>query len=468
MPAETADACLRVAVLREPAAVERLAGGRASPHVGHAELAVRRLDDRVPARGRVLQVLDRHGVEPVEAPLRHDRLQGLDVGRVGRPARVLEPLGHPVRVVPLDRLPDEGVARVALGLQEDPAAEAYALGVAGEADEAHRDLGVLAGHVLLAGGPVRLAGHLGAARVARPPLHAEEVVVVLCEPAHAVALAGLLDDLRDGAARRAPVLLLALERRLDHLVGDVRRQPLEAPLGGRVVPEAEQRAQQLRDGERARDEGHDPGHRPEQGGRRARDRARDRGGGALRPRGSGRLARRLRGRRLAAAPGGFLRLPLPQPSRGLLGRMPRVVHARGALELLRVVELGDGLPGGRQLRRLDARAHRCGRAPVSGGLGQFVPEPAFWRVELGRAPLRRCGGASRLVERAGSLRDVSQGVALGLRDVARGEHVAAPRPDHLEHPAALARASHGYSFASRAARRISRSATSEGLVFHRS
>ena len=128
-----ADARLRVAVLREPAAVERLAGGRASPHVGHAELAVRRLDDRVPVRGRVLQVLDRHGVEPVEAPLRHDRLQGLDVGRVGRPAGVLEPLGHPVRVVPLDRLADEGVARVALRLQEDPAAEADALGVAGEA-----------------------------------------------------------------------------------------------------------------------------------------------------------------------------------------------------------------------------------------------------------------------------------------------------------------------------------------------
>ena len=79
-----------------------------------------------------------------------------------------------------------------------------------------------------------------------------------------------------------------------------------------------------------------------------------------------------------------------------------------------------------------------------------------------------CGGASRLVERAGTLRDVSQGVALGLRDVARGEHVAAPRPDHLEHPAALARAGHSYPSASRAARRISRSATSAGLVFHRS
>ena len=235
----------------------------------------------------------------------------------------------------------------------------------------------------------------------------------------------------------------------------------------------------------------------EQGGRRARDRARDRGGGALRPRGAGRLARRLRrglgrlvlgrggragclgaarasfggaerGRRLAAALGCFLRLPLPQPSRGLLGRKPRVVHARGALELLRVVELGDCLPGDRQLRRLDARAHRCRRAPVSGGLGQFVPEPAFRRAGPGRAPLRRCGGVSRLVERAGSLRDVSQGVALCLRDVARGEHVAALRPDHLEHPAALARTSHGYSFASRAARRISRSATSAGLVFHRS
>ncbi len=280
---------------------------------------------------------------------------------------------------------------------------------------------MLAGHVLLAGGPVRLAGHLGAARVARPPLHAEEVVVALCELAHAVALAGLLDDLRDGAARRVPVLLLALERRLDHLVGDVGRQPLEALLGGRVVPEAEQRAQQLRDGERAGDEGHDAGHRPEQGGRCARDRARDRGGGALRPRGSGRLARRLRGRlgrlvlgrggragclgaaraslwgaergrRLAAALGCFLRLPLPQPSRGLLGRTPRVVHARGALELLRVVELGDGLPGDRQLRRIDARAHRGRRAPVAGWLGQFVPEPAFRRVGLEGRPFAVAAG----------------------------------------------------------------------------
>ena len=48
------------------------------------------------------------------------------------------------------------------------------------------------------------------------------------------------------------------------------------------------------------------------------------------------------------------------------------------------------------------------------------------------------------------------------------EEVAALRPDHLEHPAALARAGHSYSSASRAARRISRSATSAGLVFHRS
>lgn len=57
----------------------------------------------------------------------------------------------------------------------------------------------------------------------------------------------------------------------------------EALFGGRAVPEAEQRAQQLRDGECARDEGHDAGHRPEQDGRRSRDRARDRGGDAPRP-----------------------------------------------------------------------------------------------------------------------------------------------------------------------------------------
>ncbi|MGO5417925.1 hypothetical protein, partial [Collinsella sp. LCP19S3_B11] len=35
-------------------------------------------------------------------------------------------------------------------------------------------------------------------------------MVALGELAHAVSLAGLLDDLRDGAARRVPVLLLAL------------------------------------------------------------------------------------------------------------------------------------------------------------------------------------------------------------------------------------------------------------------
>ena len=234
--------------------------------------------------------------------------------------------------------------------------------------------------------------------------------------------AGLLDDLRDGAARRVPVLLLALERRLDHLVGDVGRQPLEALLGGRGRPRS-RTARSAAARRRARRR------------RRPRCRPPPRAGRALRPRPrpaiaeaapfdpprSGRLARRLRGRlgRLVLGRGGragclgaaraslwapsavaALRLPwaaffaflcrsLPARAISEFGRTPRVVHARGALELLRVVELGDGLPGDRQLRRIDARAHRGRRAPVAGWLGQFVPEPAFRRVGPGRAPLRR-------------------------------------------------------------------------------
>ena len=53
--------------------------------------------------------------------------------------------------------------------------------------------------------------------------------------------------------------------------------------GGAPRPRKTKRAQQLRDGECARDEGHDAGHRPEQVGRHSRDRARDRGGGVPRP-----------------------------------------------------------------------------------------------------------------------------------------------------------------------------------------
>ena len=302
-------------------------------------------------------------------------------------------------------------------------------------------------------------------------------MVALGEPAHAVALPGLLDDLRDGAARRAPVLLLALEGRLDHLVGDVRRQPLKAPLGGRVVPEAEQRAQQLRDGERARDEGHDPGHRPEQGGRRARDRACAAAWAAWglteadAPAASRPRAPFLEAPRAVTA----LRLPWAAFFAFLRRSLPAAfLDARPASYMPDAPSSSSESSSWETASRAVASFAASTRERIAAaarlspaGWDNLSPSPPSVASDLEGRPFA-VAAASRLVERAGSLRDVSQSVALGLRDVARGEHVAALRPDHLEHPAALARAGHSYSSASRAARRISRSATSGGLVFHRS
>ena len=86
--------------------------------------------------------------------------------------------------------------------------------------------------------------------------------------------AALADDLREGAARRVPVLLLALERGLHHLHRHVRRQPLERSLRSRVAPEPEDRARNLGDGQRCENEAQHAGQDPRKGAGRGCGRSR--------------------------------------------------------------------------------------------------------------------------------------------------------------------------------------------------
>ena len=220
------DPGLPVAVLGESAAVQAPAGSRTAPYVWDAELAVSGRHDSVRVRPRALEVLDRHGVEPSQAVGVHHGLEALDIGRARGPARILQALRHEVRVMLLHGLADGCVVRIRFGLKEDPAPELDAVDVGLEHREVRGDRRVDAGRVLLAGHPGALPCDLGAAREAPRPLHAEEVVVSRRKPAHGVALAALHDDLREGAAGGMPVLLLAFERGLDHLVGDVGRQAI--------------------------------------------------------------------------------------------------------------------------------------------------------------------------------------------------------------------------------------------------
>ena len=93
---------LRVAPLRQARAVEADARRAAAPDVGHTELRMRGLDDGVAGPRAALELLDGHAVEAVEAVGLHDRLQALHVFGRGGVARVLQALGHLVRVVVRD------------------------------------------------------------------------------------------------------------------------------------------------------------------------------------------------------------------------------------------------------------------------------------------------------------------------------------------------------------------------------
>ena len=220
------DPRLAVAVLGEAAAVQADARRRPAPHVGDPELAVGCGNHRVRRKGPRLQVLHAHPVEPVEVVGLQGGLEALDVARARRPPRVLEPFGHLVRIVVRYRLAYERVVGVAASLQKDAAPKADALGVADEADEVGGDGDLLAA-VLLAGPPGALASDLLAQRVRARPLHAEEVVVLGRQAGEVVPLPRLDDDLGERASCRVPVLLLAGERLLDHLVGYVRGKSLE-------------------------------------------------------------------------------------------------------------------------------------------------------------------------------------------------------------------------------------------------
>ena len=261
---------LPVAVLGEAAAVQPHAGRRAAPDVGHTQLAVGSLHDGVAAGRALLEVVDAHAVEAVQVVGPHDRLQALHVLRARGVARVLQALGHLVRVMVGDGLLDERVVRIAAVLQENPAPEPDAVRVALEHGEVGHDRDDLAAH-LLVGGPARLAGDLRAAGEARCPLDAEEVVVPGGQLAHGVALAALADDLRDGAACGMPVLLLALQRLEHHVVGDEAGKALDHGLVLLVLPEAGDCAQERREDEARCYEGGDARQDPAQNGRSGRD-----------------------------------------------------------------------------------------------------------------------------------------------------------------------------------------------------
>ncbi len=352
--ARDGDPRLGVAVLGEARAVEPDAGGGPAPDVGDAELAVRRLDDRRPRLVHALELLERHAVESAKAVGVHGRLEGLHVGRARGPPRGLQALRHLVRVVLLHRLADKRVDRVGSRLQEDAASEADAVDVGDERGEVRRDRDRLA-PVLLVGGPGGLARDLRACRERRGPFHAEEVVVALRELAHMVALPRLDDDLGYRAARRVPVVLLAFDGGLHHLVGDVGRQPREALLRRLVLPEAEQRGDELADGEGDEDEGEHP-----------REDAAQRGGGA-RDRAAYRLRRCALRRDGGLGPAG--RLGGLCPDRGLDADGRRLRPLGGAC--LRAPRGAGGLPRGRPGSRGAAR--RLGR---SCGAGQALrPNP---------------------------------------------------------------------------------------------
>ena len=103
------DAGLLVAVLGETAAVQADARRRPAPYVGDPELAVGGGDDRIRRERPGPEVLQAHAVEAVEVVGLHDGFQALDVARARGPSRVLEPLGHLVRVVVRNRLAYERV-----------------------------------------------------------------------------------------------------------------------------------------------------------------------------------------------------------------------------------------------------------------------------------------------------------------------------------------------------------------------
>ena len=153
-------------------------------------------------------------------------------------------------------------------------------------------------------------------------------MVALREPAHVVALARFADDLGYRAARRMPVVLLALDCLLHHLVGNVGGKAREALLRRLVLPEAEQRRDELACGERDEDEREHSREDASQGGGCARD------GAAYRLR---RCALRCCRRLGAACSLGRLRLD------GSLG-----ADGRGACALGRALPLG----GPRGARRL--------------------------------------------------------------------------------------------------------------------
>ena len=96
------------------------------------------------------------------------------------------------------------------------------------------------------------------------------------EPREVVALPRLDDDLRDRASCGVPVLLLTRERLLDHLVGDVGRQPLEGGFGRFVFPEPEKGAHDLGDCEHGEQKRHDRREHARHGDSDRRDRAHDR------------------------------------------------------------------------------------------------------------------------------------------------------------------------------------------------
>ena len=229
-------------------------------------------------------------------------------------------------------------------------------------------------------------------------------MVLRGEPREVVALPRLDDDLRDRASCGVPVLLLTRERLLDHLVGDVGRQPLEGGFGRLVFPEPEKGAHDLGDCEHGEQKRHDRREHARHGDSNRRARAHDRAlaaGGCRSLRSPGRCLADgrmpgLRGSALTEGPrlgmlcGPFQRAFRLRGGSSLLGGgMPcddgacaaeGVARLSDAGELLGVVRLGRGGIGDRALEVPlglggEAGFHLRPARTDRGGFGEVRPAP---------------------------------------------------------------------------------------------
>lgn len=140
MPSNIELAAMEMAVFMAMSRERMMSAWLAPIKAGYDYVAV---DDARP------EVLQTHPVEAPEAVFVHRRFEHLDVARRGRVPRVLQSLGHPVRVARGYGLPDEGVADIGGTGQEDARAEHDAVAMALERREVGHNAHDLASDLLV-------------------------------------------------------------------------------------------------------------------------------------------------------------------------------------------------------------------------------------------------------------------------------------------------------------------------------